>query len=342
MSTLSRFSLFKRNNGVYYVGYYQGGKRVWKSTGARLKTDAIRTLTNFSTLLQEQQIPATLSRFISEFIPYATGNYSKTTVDFYRLALARLKEMSGDCLLSSLTMQHLDQYKVKRIADRVSGVTVNRELQALRAALTTAVRWKHISSNPFSRMQQVALPERTPSYFSKADMKTLMSAIQEPWLKEVILFGVLTGMRRGEILNLRWQDIDLTRKTILIQTSPTFRTKQGKRRVIPLNDLLIGLLRARATHSQSDYVFTLKNARIRDDFATKRLKNYIRDCGLDERLHFHSLRHTFASWLVQNSVSIYEVQKLLGHSNIAVTQVYSHLQPEQLHSTVNRISLPLN
>jgi integrase/recombinase XerD len=57
----------------------------------------------------------------------------------------------------------------------------------------------------------------------------------------------------------------------------------------------------------------------------------------DKNLHFHSLRHTFASWLVQDGVSLYEVQKLLGHSSIAVTQVYSPLQPEQLHATVNRI-----
>ena len=73
-----------------------------------------------------------------------------------------------------------------------------------------------------------------------------------------------------------------------------------------------------------------------------KLKKYVTEIGLDGKLHFHSFRHTFASWLVQDGVSLYEVQKLLGHSNIAVTQVYSHLQPEGLHSTVNKISLTLN
>lgn len=73
-----------------------------------------------------------------------------------------------------------------------------------------------------------------------------------------------------------------------------------------------------------------------------RRNQYVHKLGLNEKLHFHSLRHTFASWLVQNGVSLYEVQKLLGHGNISVTQVYAHLQPERLHSTVNRISITLN
>jgi site-specific recombinase XerD len=72
------------------------------------------------------------------------------------------------------------------------------------------------------------------------------------------------------------------------------------------------------------------------------MRHHLRLAGPDERLHFHSLRHTFASWLVQDEVSLDEVQKLLGHSSIKVTDVYNHLQTEQLHSTVNRIEISLN
>jgi site-specific recombinase XerD len=76
---------------------------------------------------------------------------------------------------------------------------------------------------------------------------------------------------------------------------------------------------------------------------SKSFKTYARNAlGSATKLHFHSLRHTFATWLVQDGVSLYEVQKLLGHSNISVTEIYSHLQPEQLHGTVNRLQIALN
>ena len=108
-----------------------------------------------------------------------------------------------------------------------------------------------------------------------------------------------------------------------------------------MNDVVFAILNTKANRF-SDYVFMPRGHKINDDHATKKLKAYVTANGLNGKLHFHSLRHTFASWLVQDGVSLYEVQKLLGHSNIAVTQVYSHLQPEGLHNTVNRISIQLN
>jgi site-specific recombinase XerD len=72
------------------------------------------------------------------------------------------------------------------------------------------------------------------------------------------------------------------------------------------------------------------------------MKKAVRAAGLDDRLHFHSARHAFASWLVRAGVSLYEVQKLLGHSSPTVTEVYSHLQPEHLHGRVNKITVSMN
>ncbi len=89
-------------------------------------------------------------------------------------------------------------------------------------------------------------------------------------------------------------------------------------------------------------MFSLTDRKVMANWVTHKLKRYIRRLDLDDRLRFHSLRHTFASWLVQDGVSLYEVQKLLGHSSISMTQVYSHLQPEQLRDTVNKIKVSLN
>jgi site-specific recombinase XerD len=103
------------------------------------------------------------------------------------------------------------------------------------------------------------------------------------------------------------------------------------------------LLTSRQGKSASEFVFTLNDKPILKGWVTALFKKYVRRAKLSNgHLHFHSLRHTFASWLVQKGATLYEVQKLLGHRSSKVTEVYSHLQPEQMHSTVNRIDLQLN
>ena len=108
---------------------------------------------------------------------------------------------------------------------------------------------------------------------------------------------------------------------------------------MPLNEAAMALFASRQGKSASEYVFTLNDKPLFRGWVQHLFKRYVRELKLPERLHFHSLRHTFASWLVQDGATLYEVQKLLGHSSAKVTEVYSHLQPEQLHNTVERIRL---
>jgi len=341
MSDRIKFSLFKRR-GIYYILYWQGGKQRWKSTGCKQKGDALKALTNLDKLTKERPPDKTLSQFIKDFFTYAEGNYSKGTVAIYRAALNRFLSLIGDCPVSSLTPQHADAYKVGRL-QAISPVTVNIDLRTLRAAFNVAKRWRFIEHNPFTGIQLANPPEIPPSFFTRQDFQKLIDLVKENWLKEIIVFAALTGMRRGEIVNLRWREVDLTRKVIHIQSDPTFRTKHGKRRTIPLGDVAAHLLLSRHGRSVSEYVFTLNDRKIAEGWVSHKFKYYVYEARLnDDRLHFHSLRHTFASWLVQDGVSLYEVQKLLGHSSIAVTQVYSHLQPEQMHETVNRLKIEMN
>jgi integrase len=143
-----------------------------------------------------------------------------------------LKAVAGNALLPSLTHQHLDRYTAKRLTDGVSPVTVNVELRALRSIMNVALRWELIEKNPFTGLKLMTVPEVLPQYLSKQDFQKLFSIIKEGWLKEVVGFAVLTGLRRGEILNLRWSDVDLTRRVIQIHSSGTFKTKHGKRRTV--------------------------------------------------------------------------------------------------------------
>lgn len=341
--SLSNLSLFKRSNGLYYVLFVDGGRRRWKSTGCTVKADALKVLTNFKQLFKEKPKHLSLEQFEKEFLEYAKTAHARPTVDIFTIALRHLRAIAGDCLLSAITPQHIDLYKAKRLKDEVSLVTINVELRALRTMLNVALRWQRLETSPFAKLQQLGVPERKPTFLSRNGFQALLKSINEEWLRELVVFAVLTGMRRGEILNLRWQNIDLARKVIFIETDASFKTKAGKRRVVPMNEAVFALLGRKAMtekaigNADNEYVFTYKGKQINGSYLTHEFKEYARK--IDERLHWHSLRHTFASWLVQDGVSLFEVQKLLGHSSTEVTQIYSHLQPEQLHSTVNRISL---
>ena len=141
---------------------------------------------------------------------------------------------------------------------------------------------------------------------------------------------------------LAWQDIDFDRKVIVVRNSESFTTKNKKNRVVPMSEHLWRMLVTRRGAGHCDLLFHRDGRKLEKDYVSKTFKRCVLNTELDGKLHFHSLRHTFASWLVQDGVSLYEVQKLLGHSSSKVAEVYSHLQPEPMHSTVNRIDLNLN
>jgi integrase len=304
--------LSKSPSRFYYIYFNdERGKRQKISTRCTLKTDALKFLQTFKIVTDRKpRIRKThlLSEFTINFLSFAEGSFSQGTVGIYRFAMGKLLSIAGDIPIASLSPQHFDNYKVERLKT-VSPTTVNIDLRTLRAALNTALRWGLIERNPFAKQRLVPVVETTPVFFSREDFQKLISFIKESWLKELVIFAVLTGMRRGEITNLRWQDVDMSRKILTIQSSPTFKTKNGKRRIIPMNETAFYLLTARHGKDVSEYVFTHNGKRISEGWLTHVFKKAVYDVRLrDDRLHFHSLRHTFASWLVQDGVSIYAVK----------------------------------
>jgi integrase len=349
--------LSKSCSGVYYLWYTnEQGRRQKVSTHCRYKTDAINFLQSFKSEEHEKAKRARnkpSSVFFAEFLEYAKATFAPRTLNIYDATLKHFLALVGDLPLPSITPKHFDAYKTERLkmlkrskgktSETVQPVTVNIELRALRACFNTACRWKLVQANPFAGQKLLSVPEQSPVFFTKKDFEKLLTVIKENWLKELVIFATLTGLRRGELLNLRWQDVDLRRRVIHVQSNPTFKTKQGRKRVLPLSDTAFYMLQSKYGKDTSEYVFTLNGKPVYDEWLTHAFKKAVQEAKLEnQRLHLHSLRHTFASWLVQDGATLFEVQKLLGHSSSKVTEVYSHLQPEQMHSTVNRIDVPLN
>jgi integrase len=350
-------TLLKRSNGFYYiVSTDETGRRRWKSTGERTKGLALHKLTsirvqperNYSEAShlvrppENQPTKKTIEEFQKEFMDYARQVYTPGNTGIYERAFTSFLRIQGNSALVAVNARSVDMFKVKRLADGIAKNTVNLELRSLKAAFNIALRWELIGANPFKGVKFYQLDEQAPLFFSIEDFKKLIENIAEEWFRDIVIIGAMTGMRRGEILNLTWNAIDLERRVIMIQSSDDYRTKRGKKRVIPMNDTVLAVLqRRKLTGYSPKFVFSDESGeKISRSALSVRFKRRVKKLKLDERLHFHSLRHSFASWLVQSgAASIFEVQKLLGHTNIKTTEIYSHLLPENLLETVNRLPL---
>ena len=154
-----------------------------------------------------------------------------------------------------------------------------------------------------------------------------MLAASPPWLQEIIVFALHTGMRRGEILTLQWSHVDLSRHTLTI-----LEQKNGARDTLPVNDTAMEVLQARAAvrTNSTEAVFVNEAGHPRE--ARNLLRAFypaMRRAGIT-RFRFHDLRHTFATRLIQAGVDVYTVQKLGRWKTISMVLRYAHHQPESL------------
>lgn len=335
-------TLFKRSNGIfYYVQIDQNGHRRWISTGERIKSNALKKLVGLKRERPQAKSDIRLSNFAEQLMTFAAQTFAAETAGIYRRALNAFQRHVGDIPLSAVQERLTDSFKSRRL-NEVSPVTLNIELRTLRAAFNVAVRWKLVETNSFRGVRLCRIDERAPIYFSLSDFRSFIQAVKENWLRDLVVVGGFTGMRRGEMLNLQWTDVDIQRHLVTVQSRGNFRTKAGKKRIIPLNRLALAVFQDLSNRRCSEYVFNLKARRIPERRATRLFKRYVRKLNLDDRLHLHSLRHSFATWLIQDGASIYEVQKLLGHSSVKTTEIYSHLASEQLQKTVERLKIDLD
>jgi len=153
-------------------------------------------------------------------------------------------------------------------------------------------------------------------------------------MKEMIRVAVGTGLRRGELLNLQWGDVDLESGRLVVRNRDGFTAKNGRERTVPLRGDALETLRAMKEERPSldnDPVFVDASGDVpKPDRVSKRFKFYVRKAGLSDRdnLSFHSCRHTTGSWLSMQGVPLRVISEILGHSNTQVTEMYSHLSPD--------------
>ena len=337
--------LSKGYHGYWYI-YYDtpDGLRRKVSTHTKQKTEALKLLRSFNPP-QETQANSTkittLSEFRTMFLEYAQTRYRPNTYrGTFKMAWNEFIRISGDVDIRTVDERIIEMFLSTKI--RETSLHAARHCYgALASSFQTAYRWKIIPRNPWREVRKPKAPDVHPLFLSEKEVGALLDAITDPFFKRLCLFALSTGVRISEAIALQWDAVDLERRVVHIQNTATFITKSMKNRVIPMSDSVFSLL-SQLPRREGSVFLTHYGTPWSRDRATRWFKIYASAAGLNSAYHFHTLRHTFASWLAQRGANLYEIKELLGHQSITTTQIYAHLQPEKLHATVNRISLPLN
>ena len=201
----------------------------------------------------------------------------------------------------------------------------------MKRAFNLAIReWEWCDKNPVARVSLERLDNKRDRWLTFEEEEKLLQACPA-WLRELVLFGLNTGMRLGEILSLTWKGVDLFRKTATV-----FRSKNNERRTIPLNETAFELLKAKGKvrSIRTELVFHTKTHAAIDECNVGRAFRIALKRGGIQDFRFHDLRHTFATRMVQSGKDLYKVQVLLGHKTPIMTQRYAHHYPESLRDGV--------
>lgn len=257
----------------------------------------------------------------------------------YQGYIKNLLPFFGGHTLAEIAPKRIVQYKAKRYADGVTPATINRELAVMKNAFNLAIReWEWCRDNPVSRVAMEKENNRRDRWLTCEEEERLIR-VSSQWLREIIFFALHTGMRRGEILSLTWKGVDLFRRTVTV-----FRSKNGERRTIPINLTVLDLLKEKGKirSLKTDLVFYSRaHTPINKDNLRRAFTSAVTKAKIED-FHFHDLRHTFATRLIQRGIDIYKVQRLLGHKSPAMTQRYAHHYPESLRDGVEILDADKN
>ena len=278
--------------------------------------------------------------YVIRYLPFAKANKRswKSDASLYN---NHIQDVFGQVKLNQISNLDVQHFLYKKVADGSAKGTANRMLSLIRHMFNLALNWKitGVKENPAKGIKSFEENNKIERYVSPEEASALKQALENsenPSLKFIIAFLLVTGARKNEALKARWQDVDFNANVWRIPVS-----KSGRVRHVPLSSTALQFLRLIQIHNAEvlgpqavSCPFIFPNPNTQKPFSsvfyawdTARKKAGLAD------VRIHDLRHTFASTLVNQGVPLYEVQKLLGHSQIRTTERYAHLQQKRLQES---------
>jgi excisionase family DNA binding protein len=259
----------------------------------------------------------------AEFAEVYINDYAKANKRSWRCDKSRLNvsltPAFGAYRLKDITVLQIEKYRAQRLESGISKPTVNRELALLKRMFNLAIDWGYAHDNPVRKVRFFSEKDSLKERILTKEEEGRLLGLFKGQLKPIVQVALNTGMRLGEILGLKWDQIDLGRDQIRVE-----RTKSGSDRLGPINSTLQAVFAGlKAGNGHSGFVFgnplTGKPiTTVKHSFTTACRKAEI------SGLRFHDLRHTFASRLVEGGVDLITIKELLGHSSVTITERYTH------------------
>jgi site-specific recombinase XerD len=340
-------SVYKNKNGTWSVTLYDlHGRRKEKRFKRKSDADAFETqnknLKRDQRLVQSNLKKATvlIEKAADEFLLSKPELRKKSKVKYENIVLqfkifCQWKKIK---MVSDFNSDHATEFFNEILKNAPQPKTVNGYLSLIRSLFRNEMLKGHIVKNPFDHVKNLRVNKKTPDYYTKTEIDLFFKQEMKEEYRNAFICFLNTGMRFEELANLTWDDIDLEKRLIKVQSKGDFRTKTfNSERSIPMTNPLYNLLKKLYVNKAgSAFPFPApKGDKLKERCLLRVCKKIGEKASIKSRVYIHKFRHTFASHLIQRGVAIEAIQKLLGHSSINETMIYACLKPEGLHQQIS-------
>lgn len=278
----------------------------------------------------------TLAQVCDRFEKEIAIKFKSFTTDRSRIANIKAHKISKVFLIN-LNSSELAKFRDDRVKDGMSDTSVNHELTLISRVLKACIiEWSIYLPQGIPLVKKLKKIEGRSRRVSDAEIEALVSASESTALKSIILFAVETAMRRSEIAELNFKNVNFATRTAKLED-----TKNGTSRIVPLSTNAINILKS-LTRNINSNVFNLVSSSITQAFERARdraLASYLKNCEaenveVDERfltdLRFHDLRHEATSRIAKKIPNIIELAAITGHKDVQMLKRYYHVEPSEL------------
>ncbi|MFZ4440747.1 MAG: tyrosine-type recombinase/integrase [Syntrophales bacterium] len=360
-----RESLTRRYHGkvdrCFYITFKDQSKKVWEKVGwlsekysvqtaANIRADRIRSIRHGEELPKKKGQEITFGKLWEHYNRWLDTGKSHVEDDRSRYE-NHLKDRFADKRLSQIAPLELEELKSDLLKKGLSPATVKHVLVLIRQMINKAIGWDlWQGENPIKKIKLPKLNNKRERYLTQAEAALVLEEMKgaSPQLYEMGLMSLCTGMRAGEIFALKWGHCNFEDGIIHVADS-----KGGEPRKAYMTSAIKEMLENKDRRSPSDLVF---KARGSDEIIEARGGEQIKQTsraferaiirlklndGIDDprqRVYFHTLRHTFASWLAIKGTPILTIKELLGHKSLAMTERYAHLSPDHKRTAASVVN----